>query len=96
MAEIEKLNSTIASLKDDIESLIKNTLREELDAREIGGPGFAQSRDIMGKLDELLRLNNTVQQEMAKLKGKSNVMEGNDQELWEEVDDDDDDVLIIL
>ena len=50
----------------------------------------------MGKLDELLRLNNTVQQEMAKLKGKSNVMEGNDQELWEEVDDYNDDVLIIL
>ena len=40
LAEIESLRIINKALKLSLNYYIKNNLREELDAREVGGPGF--------------------------------------------------------
>ena len=41
---------------------IKNTIREKLDLREVGGTGFVQSNIILSKLDKLLVHNQELQE----------------------------------
>ena len=57
LAETESLRSIIEAFKISLNSDIRNTLREELDAREVGGPGFVQSNIILSNIDQLLIQN---------------------------------------
>ena len=61
LAEIDSLRSIIEALNIYLNSDIKNTRREELDAREVGVRGFLQSNIILSKLDRLLVQNQELQ-----------------------------------
>ena len=51
---MEDMKVIIYDLKSLLETSFKKTLVSELDAREVGGSAYAQSKDIMKKLDTLL------------------------------------------
>ena len=52
--QVENLRSVIKDLRGQLNADFKETLSDELDAREVGGSGFAQSKENLSKLDELL------------------------------------------
>ena len=49
----EEMKKMIADLGGSIESTFRETLSDELDRREYGGTGYAQSKEIMDKLSKL-------------------------------------------
>ena len=51
MANMEDMKFISSDLKYSLETSFKTTLASELDAREVGGSAYAQSKDIMTKLD---------------------------------------------
>ena len=57
MAKMEDMKVIISDLKYSLETSFKTTLVSELDAREVRGSAYAQSKDIMTKLDNLLLLS---------------------------------------
>ena len=54
MANMKYMKFIISDLKSLLETSFKTTLARDLDAREVGGSAYAQSKDIMTKLDTLL------------------------------------------
>ena len=54
MANMEDMNVIISDLKSLLVTSFKTTLASELDDREVWGSTYAQSKDIMTKLDTLL------------------------------------------
>ena len=54
MAKMEDMKVIISGLKSLLETSFKKILDRYLDARELGGYAYAQSKDIMTKLDTLL------------------------------------------
>ena len=54
MAKMEDMKVIIYYLKSSLEKSFKTILASELDAREVGGSTYAQSKYIMTKLDILL------------------------------------------
>ena len=54
MSKMEDMKVIISDLKYLLETSFKTTLASELDAREVGGSVYAQSKDVMTKLDTLL------------------------------------------
>ena len=57
MSEIESLRSIIEASKISLKGDIKYNIREEFDAREVGGPIFVQSNIILLNIDKLLVQN---------------------------------------
>ena len=55
LAEIEGLRKMVSGIGASIASEMKGALRDELDAREVGGTAFAQSSLILSKLDLLVK-----------------------------------------
>ena len=53
-SDIEKLQQSFSDMQD----VLRTTIRDELDEREVGGPGFVQSRSILDKLDQLIDITN--------------------------------------
>ena len=60
MAKTEDMKFITYDLKYLLETSFKTTLASELDAREVGGSVYAQSKDIMKKLDTLLLRSTTL------------------------------------
>ena len=54
MAKMEDMKVIIPDLKYFLETSFKKTLANDLDSREVVGSAYAQSKDIMTKLDNLL------------------------------------------
>ena len=54
MANMEDMKFISSDLKYSLETSFKTTLASELDAREVGGSTYDQSKDIIKKLDTLL------------------------------------------
>ena len=54
MAKMEDMKVIIYYLKYLLETSFKTTLTIDLDAREVGSSAYAQSKDIMKKLDNIL------------------------------------------
>ena len=54
MAKMEDMKVITYDLKSLLEKSFKTTLARDLDAREVGGSVYAQSKYIMTKLDTLL------------------------------------------
>ena len=54
MSKMEDMKVIIFDLKSSLETSFKTTLSRNLDAGEVGGSVYAQSKDIMTKLDTLL------------------------------------------
>ena len=57
MAKMEEMKLIISDLKYLLETSFKTALASELYSREVGGSVYAQSKDIMTKLDYLLLLS---------------------------------------
>ena len=54
MAKMKDMEVIISDLKSLLETNFKTTLASYTDAREVGGSAYAQSKDIMTKLDTRL------------------------------------------
>ena len=54
MANMEDVKVIISDLISSLETSFKTTLARDLDAREVGGSAYVQSKYIMTKLDTLL------------------------------------------
>ena len=54
MAKMEDMKVIIPDLKSSLETSFKTTLDSDIDAREVGGYPYAQSKYIMTKLNTLL------------------------------------------
>ena len=54
MANMKDMKFIIYDFKSSLETIFKTTLASDLDAREVGGSAYAQSKYIMTKLDTLL------------------------------------------
>ena len=57
LARIESLKCIIQYFKISITRDMKGVLKDEIDAREIGGPGFVQENIIFSKIDEIIPHN---------------------------------------
>ena len=60
MAKMEYMKVINSDLKSLLETSFKTTLASELNARELGGSAYAQSKYIMKKLDTLLLRSTTL------------------------------------
>ena len=54
LVEMESMQQKIEDLKTDLQASFKSTLAQELDDRNVGGPGYARGNDILAKMDTLL------------------------------------------
>ena len=54
MANMKDMRVIIYYLKYSLATSFKTTLASEINAREVGGSAYAQSKNIMTKLDTLL------------------------------------------
>ena len=52
LAEIESLKHDMANLQTDLTSSFQKTLIDQLDQRQVGGSGFAQSNEILEKIGD--------------------------------------------
>ena len=60
MSKMEDMKVVFSDLKSLLKTSFKTTLASSLDAREVGGSTYAQSKDSMTKLDTLLLRSNAL------------------------------------
>ena len=55
LAEFQDMKLELANLRSGLESSFKQSLKDELVARYVGGSGYAQANEMMMKLDKLIQ-----------------------------------------
>ena len=55
LAEFQEMKLELSNLRSGLESSFKQSLKDELDARDVGGSGYAQANEMMTKLDKLIQ-----------------------------------------